>query len=103
MNTAVFESHVIDFYFSMKRVRVDPHDKPNDQYLKYLMTKFDKVVYMLKIGLDAEQYNVDSSNNQVSKASEYFDILYRFILFTRDITYGMGEKTLCSYDDIYLA
>lgn len=95
MNTAVFESHVIDFYFSMKRVRVDPQDKPNDQYLKYLMTKFDKVVYMLKIGLDAEQYNVDSSNNPVSKASEYFDILYRFILFTRDITYGMGEKTLC--------
>lgn len=106
LNKHIFESHVVDFYFSMKRVRMDPHDKPNDQYLKYLMTKFDRIIYMLKIGLDAEQASIDPSNNSVPnednssttipyKASDYFDILYKFILFTRDITYGMGEKTLC--------
>ena len=80
-----FEVAIVSFFFSLKRIRLS---KEHDQYMHYLMSSFDKIVYFLKLRLVAEQQAVEKYSDK------YFDILYKLILFTRDITYGMGEQTL---------
>jgi len=80
-----FEAAIVNFFFSLKRIHLS---KEHDQYMHYLMSSFDKIVYFLKLRLVAEQQLTEKYSDK------YFDILYKLILFTRDITFGMGEQTL---------
>lgn len=80
-----FEVAIVTFFFSLKRIHLS---KEHDTYMHYLMSSFDKIVYFLKLRLVAEQELVEKYSDK------YFDLLYKLILFTRDITFGMGEQTL---------
>jgi len=87
-NKEGFENAIVSFFFSLKRIQLS---KEHDQYMHYLMSSFDKIVHFLKQRLVAELSSEDFSEKYADK---YFDLLYRLILFTRDITFGMGEQTL---------
>ena len=76
-----FEAAIVTFFFSLKRMSLS---KEHDSYMRYLMSSFDKIVYFLKWRLEKKE----------PEADKYFDTLYKLILFTRDITHGMGEQTL---------
>jgi hypothetical protein len=111
----ILESYIIDYFFSMKRIHLHSKDEFNDNYVKFLLTKFDRLVYHIKICLDQEKTGSSESHSPHSetdticktiydfythdentkvKPEFYFDVVYKLILFTRDITHGLGEQTL---------
>ena len=112
----ILESYIIDFFFSMKRIHMHMHtnDSINERYVKFLLTKFDKLVYHVKICIDQQKNEISDGTeekdpigtcktiydlythdeNTKVKPEFYFDVLYKLILFTRDITHGLGEQTL---------
>ena len=51
----ILESYIIDYLFSMKRIHLHSKDEFNDNYVKFLLTKFDRLVYHIKICLDQEK------------------------------------------------
>ena len=63
----ILESYIIDFFFSMKRIHMHMHmhtnDSINERYVKFLLTKFDKLVYHVKICIDQQK-------NEISDGTE---------------------------------
>lgn len=88
----IIENHLLDFYFSLGRVSLDSKREPMQyRLLTILMTKFDKIVYYVKQGLDTQS----STEKPSQYIEEIFELSYHLILFTRDVCCGMGERTLC--------
>jgi len=84
-HTQFFQNSILDFYFSIGRVSLRKTDVEQYRRLTVLMTKFDKIVFYLKNAIG------DETDSPYIK---YFDLLYKLILFSRDITNGLGERTL---------
>ena len=84
-HTQFFQNSILDFYFSIGRVSIRKTDIEHYRLLTVLMTKFDKIVFYVKNSIGEEME---------SPYIKYFDLLYKLILFSRDITNGLGERTL---------
>jgi hypothetical protein len=78
----LFKKEIVEFFFQLTRKR-------NDYDLRLLSDRFDKLMYSMTTCL-----SISDVQEEVESYVYHFALLYKMMLFVRDIHSGMGERDL---------